>query len=216
MNKRFVILGASKGLGLAVYEKLFQKNLEAHFLLSSRKIEKIPKQDRTILITQDFSKLPVEENFLEQLKKFQPTHLIYCAGGGPFGFFEEQSLKSHHWAMTVNFQYPFDLTHQILSIGSLKQFVFVGSAIAGNFPDSKASSYAAAKHALRGWVTSVQKENHLPIQFKLFEPGYFESDLLPLNSEPRKSGQAEKLDKVAEDLIKFIENDPGNRSSIRS
>lgn len=215
MSLRYAILGASRGLGNSVFQKLYQQHLKADFFLSSRKILQIEKQDRCFLIPQDFSKLPVDSIFLKELQNFQPTYLIYCAGGGPYGFFEEQNLKSHHWAMTVNFQYPFDLVHQISNLKSLKQCVFVGSAIAGNSPDPRASSYAAAKHALRGWVTSVQNEKHLPFQLKLFEPGYFESDMLPMNSEPRLSGQADKLDKVAENLISFIETDLLNWSSIK-
>ena len=162
----------------------------------------------TIKITQDFSKNNVDEIFFKQIIDFNPTEIIYCAGGGPYGIFENKKWSDHQWAMDVNFLYPAKLIHQILNVKSefknLKSITCVGSDIAENKPDSFASSYAAGKHALRGLITTLQVENSTPIHIKLFSPGYMQTDLLPANSQPRLTNQAMDPALVAEKLIEFI------------
>ena len=85
MKKRFILLGASRGLGWSTYEQL-RTNSDYSFVLSSRKIKmQVDKVDAsTQLIEQDFSKLPLNQDFLLQLQNFAPTDLIYFAGGGPY------------------------------------------------------------------------------------------------------------------------------------
>ena len=209
-KKRYLILGASKGLGYQTYKTLWRQRPQAEFLLVSRKIAETVIEDRTEVLQQDFSKLPVAENFLNTLHSFQPTHFIYCAGGGPYGFFQDQKLSAHEWALNVNFIYPMALLHALAQkpngFAQLQAAVFVGSSIAESQPDSKASSYCAAKHALKGWVTTLQKGNSLPFQVKLFSPGYMDTELLPPHSEPRKSGNVASVVNIAEELVSFIDS----------
>lgn len=209
-KKRYLILGASKGLGYQTYKTLWRQQPQTEFLLVSRKIAQIQIENRTEVLQQDFSKLPITAEFLSALKAFQPTHFIYCAGGGPYGFFQDQKLSAHEWALNVNFIYPMSLLHAIaqnlIEFPRLQMGVFVGSSIAQSQPDIKASSYCAAKHALKGWVETLQKENALPFQIKLFSPGYMDTDLLPPHSEPRKSGSVASVVNIAEELINFIDS----------
>ena len=72
--------------------------------------------------------------------------------------------------------------------------------------DPLAGSYAAAKHALRGLVDSVNSEQESEIKLLLFSPGYMQTDLLPSNSRPRQDGLAESPRVVAARLIDYIEN----------
>ena len=203
-------MGASKGLGYQTYKSLWRTDTQADFLLSSRKIMQTQIEDRTQVLQQDFSKVPLADDFLQALADFQPTYLIYCAGGGPYGLFQDQKLSAHEWALNVNFIYPMELLHKIVQ--SLKTFqqlqacVFVGSAIAQDKPDVKASSYCAAKHALKGLISTVQKENSLPFQVKLFSPTYMDTDLLPPHSEPRRTGSVASVFNVAEELVNFVDS----------
>ncbi len=206
-------MGASRGLGWATYQQLNQRSDDQAFLLSSRKIgsrqELISKN--TELVQQDFSVTPISSDFLMTLQRFNPTCLVYFAGGGPYGNFGEKKWSDHQWAFKTSFLYPAEPLHVILSGPTnwkqLKKIVFIGSAIAENKADPKAASYAAAKHALKGLIDSVHLERvgtEGP-QLKLFSPGYMQTDLLPVNSQPRQNQIALDPDDVAKKLIAIIE-----------
>lgn len=206
--QRLAILGASRGLGWATYQKMSVRFSETQFFLVSRKIQNCHVGNNTETLVQDFSKKPISPEFLQALIQFKPTQIIYCAGGGPYGVFESKKWADHEWALNVNFLYPAQLIHEILNHVSefkdLKSFTSIGSDIAEARPDEKASSYCAAKHALKGLMTTLQIEKSTHVQFKLFSPGYMATDLLPANSTPRETNKAESPEKVAEKLIDFI------------
>lgn len=210
------MLGASRGLGWCTYQLLQAQKPEAEFLISSRKVlskaGEVPQN--TKLIQQDFSKPGINGEFESQLKAFGATHLIYFAGGGPYGFFQDKKWSDHQWSLQTTFLYPAELLHSILadpgSWPGLKKIVLIGSAVAEDKADPRASSYSAAKHALRGLVSSVQEEiktqgKGLP-QVLLFSPPYMQTDLLPAHSHPRLSDRAENPEVVARRLIEYIEN----------
>jgi short-subunit dehydrogenase len=217
MNNRYVILGASRGLGWAFYQNKFAAEPNSEFLLVSRKINESHRSDHqhVQICKNDFSVTPVSSNFLKVLKEFSPTYIVYCAGGGPYGHFENKKWSDHTWAINVNFMFPAELLHLISndpeSYRNLKSITFIGSKIAESNPDARAASYAAAKHALKGLVTTVQLESTLPFKVKLFSPGYILTDLLPLNSAPRIENKALTVDIVASQLVQFIDsnNDVG-------
>lgn len=215
-SDRFILLGASRGLGWATYQNLFQRFKNQEFLLVSRRIKQkgLSISDKTHLIEQDFSKGYCDEKFVQQLQDFQATHLIYFAGGGPYGPFSQKKWSDHQWAFETTFLYPARLVHLILSDparwSSLRQVIIIGSAIAENRPDINAASYSAAKHALKGLVDTLvlEKEaslNGLSAEVRLFSPGYMQTDLLPINSQPRQNGVAENPLDVAKKLIAMIE-----------
>ncbi len=209
--QRIAILGASRGLGWSTYQKMSVLLPQTQFLLVSRKIKNCDVGSNAQIFAQDFSKTSLSPDFLQTLIEFQPSQIIYCAGGGPHGVFESKKWSDHEWALSVNFLYPAQLIHEVLKHSSefknLKSFTSIGSDIAEAHPDIKASSYCAAKHALKGLVTTLQIENTTPIQLKLFSPGYMATDLLPVNSAPREQNKAESPEKVAEILIDFITSD---------
>lgn len=207
---RIAMLGASRGLGWALYQELLKNFPKGDFFLSSRKIleNKSLVSEKTVCRAQDFSKLPMDINFIDELQKFNPTHIVYVAGGGPYGLFNEKSWQSHQWALNTTFLYPAQLLHSILSnTGSwtnLKQILFVGSSIAESKPDPKAASYASAKHGLKGLVESVQIERGQTLpKVSLFSPGYMQTEMIPINKEVY--GLAEKPEVVARQLITCFE-----------
>jgi short-subunit dehydrogenase len=220
MNK-YIILGASRGLGKALFSQLIYKQPESQFLLVSRRIE----SDETIngelvkKLNQDFSRVPVDQNFYQQIISFQPNHIVYCAGGGPYGLFQSKKWADHEWSLNVNFNYPAQFIHKILfdhsQFSSLKSITCVGSAIAESSPDSMAASYAAGKHALKGLITSLKLENDQSqssdskghsIKLQLFSPGYIKTDLLPQNSAPRLNNLAQDVSIVAGELADMIDS----------
>lgn len=210
-SRRFLLLGASRGLGWATYLALNTKYPDSQFFLSSRKIENNNVTENTKKVAQDFSLGSVGSDFFKQIQEFQPTEMIYFAGGGPYGIFQNKKWSDHQWAMNVNFLYPAELIHQILcsknNFLNLKSVTVIGSDIAEYKPDSNAASYAAAKHALRGLMTTLQTENSTAIKFKLFSPGYMLTALLPVNSAPRNENRATNPVVAAENLVEFIISD---------
>lgn len=210
-QRRFALLGASRGLGWATYQALSKKYPTAEFMLVSRKIShrKNEINSCTQVFDYDFSK-ELSSDFVDKLADFNPTHIVYFAAGGPYGNFHEKKWSDHQWALQVTFLFPAQLLHHFMriSVPSLKQFVLVGSAIAENQPDPGAASYCAAKHALKGLITTLQKENKSPFNCKfkieLFSPGYIETDMLPPQSWPRQQGLAESAENVAQQLINLV------------
>ncbi len=207
---RIVILGASRGLGWALYLELVKLIPQGNFLLGSRKIfeRKASVSITTQLIAEDFSKVPVATNFIAALKDFQPTRILYVAGGGPFGSFQSKKWSDHQWALTTTFLFPAELLHTLLSqsenFPQLRQVMFVGSQIAESRPDKNAASYAAAKHALKGLISTVQLESQ-STQVLLFSPGYMQTDMIPSDSWPIQQGLAQSPSEVAGQLINFME-----------
>lgn len=230
MQKRFVLLGASRGLGWATFQLLQDKPYASAFLLSSRKIikqanDRSPSETQLLkgktqqeikLVEQDFSKVPLDPQFIKSLEEFNPTDLIYFAGGGPYGNYSDKKWSDHQWALNTTFMYPAELVHQILQEkknkwSQLKNLILIGSSVAESKPDPKAASYAAAKHALKGLVETIQLEMAGDkallgdLRLQLFSPGYMQTDLLPAHSEPRQKQWAENPLDVAKKLITMIE-----------
>lgn len=195
---KFILLGASRGLGHATYQVLAKKYPTAEFLLVSRKITEGNYQSFKF----DFSR-ELSSDFLTKISDFKPTTIVYFAAGGPYGNFQDKKWADHQWAFNVSFLFPAQLLHSLMQSApkTLKKFVVVGSAIAENKPDPGAASYCAAKHALKGLVTTLQAENKTVFKVDLFSPGYIETDLLPVFSWPRQQGLAQTAENVALQLI---------------
>lgn len=212
---RIAILGASRGLGAALVKEIHTEAPDSVLLLASRKKEELQKLSRSDdwLVAADFSKAQDQVEILAALGKFLPTHIFYVAGGGPFGRFQDKAFADHSWAMEVSFLFAAKVLHHVLQKPifqtDLRQFVAIGSAIAGQKADPMASSYAAAKHALRGLVTSVQGENPW-LDVRLFEPGYMDTAMLPVNAWPRQqAGLVQAPAEVARKLWHY------SQSSVR-
>ena len=114
------------------------------------------------------------------------------------------------WCLQSTFLYPAELLHYIMSHkalwSNLNKVVLVGSSVAEDKADPMASSYSAAKHALKGLVDSINAEQKPSPQLLLFSPPYMQTDLLPANSHPRLNDRAENPEVVAQRLIEYIEN----------
>lgn len=147
---------------------------------------------------------------IQSFHQFKPQKIFYCAGGGPFGPFEQHEWHSHEWAYRLNLLFPSRLLHAVLNlIGSDKlnsslQLIFIGSSIAEAHPDPGASSYSSSKHGLYGLLRSVREElkNSSQLDLRLFSPGYMDTSLLPKNSRPRHDGsKIAPVEKIADDLL---------------
>ncbi|MFN8790127.1 MAG: SDR family NAD(P)-dependent oxidoreductase [Bdellovibrionales bacterium] len=195
-SERILVLGGSRGLGAELVAQLRKLGHQAETL--SRKSS----------WSADFSKRETWPEILQQVREWEPQRLIYSAGGGPYGPFSKFQWKNHEWALRVTFEFPAYLLHSLQQnpLSSLGQVVVVGSSVAEAKPDPGAASYCAAKHALRGLIGSLQQEQPL-FDLRLWSPGYMQTELLPLQSEPRRAGLARDPREVASLMIQSI-SDP--------
>lgn len=212
IRKKWALLGASRGLGWSTYQELLKREPQSEFLLCSRRIERRLSDldsSRTAIEPCDFSK-QLEPDFFISLKKASPTHIVYFAGGGPYDLYQKKKWADHLWCWQTSFLTPAQLIHEVLqsvdSWPTLQSLTVIGSAVAGQSPDPKAASYAAAKHALHGLIGSINAEQEVQPKVLLFSPGYMQTELLPAHSEPRLTNRAESPDIVAQQLIEYIEN----------
>ena len=203
-GERILVLGGSRGLGAAFIRLFTDEKIEA--LSLSRKSE----------LKADFAKTESWPQILEKIRELKPTRIFYCAAGGPYGNYGKFHWKDHSWALKVTFEFPAFLLHSLIQnpLPELKQIALIGSSIAETSADPGAASYAAAKHALKGLTTSLQKES-LAFDLRLLSPGYMSTDLLPLDSAPRLAGKARDPLKIAQLMIQSI-SDPGLRLTNQS
>jgi len=205
MFQRILILGASRGLGRALalaIPALFREELPQEIHLVSR------KQDTLLATADELRNLidlsPVTVSFERaDLTKAETFHdlksriahvdcIVYAAGGGCYGNFSEKEWKDHQWTLQLNLETPMALCHHWLQTKGEgpRFFIVVGSRIAGMNPDPGAAGYAAAKHGLVGWISSLQKElENRHEKVWLFSPGYMDTEMLPPGAAIRREGR---------------------------
>lgn len=202
--KTWVLLGASRGLGYGFLKKACATTLEVH------NFSRRPPRDGSNVKTHavDFSDPAGWDQLATQIRELKPERVIYFAGGGPFGDYQNKNWKDHQWAWRVTFECPAFLLHSFLkNPGSIKQFAVIGSSVAESHPDPRASSYSSAKHALKGLVSSVQAEGSSALDVRLFSPGYMDTEMLPAHAWPRQQpGLVKSPAEVAEMLWAWIHN----------
>lgn len=212
-NESIAVLGASRGLGRAFSELLMDNSSGCKFLFVARKKDKLVELIRPSLevevMAADFTNLSQQESVLQKINDFSPDRCVYFAAGGPYGLFQDKDWKDHEWALKVSFLFPARLLHFLLQKKLCKQLVFIGSSVAEDQVDPKAASYSAAKHGLKGLVTTVQQEllnstNVGKLDLRLFSPGYMDTELLPCNARARQCGAIVTAHEIAEKLSEWI------------
>ena len=203
---KYILLGASRGLGWATYQEIKMQEPDSEVLLVSRKIDSKKNELKSLTATHSFdlTNWSKDDSLFKKMIEFQPSYIIYFAGGGPHGDFVTKKWTDHEWALKINFLTPAQMIHQLgqnqNDFKNLKSVIVIGSSIAESNADPQAASYCAAKHALKGLITTLQIENKTAFKLHLFSPGYMETDLLPAHSWPRLENKAEKPEKVASEL----------------
>jgi short-subunit dehydrogenase len=203
------LIGASRGLGQSFAWQVARHRPEDQILIVSRRAD-TTQLPRCELYACDLNTEQGQVQLIEQLQTWQPQRLFYFAGGGPYGSYQSKAWKDHQWAWQVSFMAAARVLH---TIDRAEQMVFIGSAIAENQPDPHAASYAAAKHALKGLVTTLQVENPKR-DLRLYSPGYMDTGLLPPRAVARQQVLL-KPEVVAADLYEWcnsVEDRNGQRS----
>ncbi len=209
---RIAVLGSSRGLGRAIVEAHSHRE-GVQILGFARKPG--PEFSSVKWVQADFSKEEGQINCLNALSDFSPQRIIYAAGGGPFGPFSSRSWRDHLWSYNVTLLFPARLCHWALAQRSEarpSQVCLIGSSVAEARPDQNAASYASSKHGLIG-LWSTLKEESDAIDWRLYSPGYMDTDLLPKGAVVRQQPVWDPR-QVATDLLTWL--DSGQRHDHRS
>ncbi len=204
MFKRALVFGASRGLGRAVVE---HANLHFEGLSVVEVSRKSPSHPL------DLTKVNDQNKAAEMIEGQDFDLVIYCAGGGPHGEFSSKEWKDHAWALHLNLYGPMFLIHRWLNArkGSKGEgrFVVVGSRIAEQNPDPFASSYAAGKAGLYGFVSSLQLElKESKNKVWLFSPGYMNTEMLPSTAKVRHDGsKLMSAETAAQAMLRWLKKD---------
>lgn len=197
-NSNWLLLGASRGLGLAFFQEILRnESYSSGMILSRRPLqEKLPDLWRHQ--PADLSKIQSLEECLNQDCMNLFNRIIYFAAGGPYGSFESKNWKDHVWAWHVSFMSFAYTLHRFIQLSQSdlvkRQVIVIGSSVAQDKPDPYAASYCAAKHALVGLVSSVQleisKNERLSqiLDIRIFPAPYMDTQMLPPQAEPRLNG----------------------------
>jgi NAD(P)-dependent dehydrogenase (short-subunit alcohol dehydrogenase family) len=209
MLGNWALLGTSRGLGAEFYRLLHTQEPQAEILRFSRTPGGGTCPSDKLWVAADFAASAGQTRVLERLADFAPAHVVYFAGGGPYGPFAKPEWQDHRWAMEVTFLFAARLTHFLLRLPTPPQsLTLIGSAIAEDNGEPHAASYAAAKAALRALFESLAREN-LPTALRLFSPGYIDTRLLPPRAAPRRwASQLWSPAEVARELYRFIRQEP--------
>ncbi len=211
--ENWFFLGSSRGFGRVSVLLWDQKVQGKTFYLVSRKEDRLSelakkiKNNKVKTVGADFSSHEDQEKLIEVLSTVPSLGVLYFAGGGPHGKFETKKWSSHRWAYEVNFIFPSKLLYFLLHGRENHLFTYIGSSVAESSPDPMASSYAAAKHAMKGLLSSIGGENiERNCLLRLFSPSYMDTKMLPASAWPRqKEGLVQPPSEVGERLYNWLE-----------
>ncbi len=221
-NERVIVLGSNKGLGFACVSALLENDGVIQVLGLSRKDSGIHNKNpkyafKAFDFTAAYDSPSIFLEVLKLIEDFEPTQIIYSAGGGPFGEFGQKNWKDHEWAIKLNFLFPAKLVWALMSSKKLINecnFLYVGSAIAeSESGDALGPSYAAGKWAMKGLYLSIMasqsdSDKYSKLKMKWISPGYMDTDLLPKGSIPRLNGRVEDPKVVAKEILIALEHQP--------
>jgi len=234
MFDRVLIVGASRGLGRAVALYLGTHLEKIHAVhLMGRKMDALEATRAAMfqgdslgariglagtpvhVQSSDLSTPNGQDALCDLIEREGFDLVIFTAGGGPHGEYVEKDWKDHKWALEVNLISPLRAVHVWLRArhrSRLGRFVVVGSRIAEDGPDPLASTYAASKHGLVGFVSSIRdedRENENKVW--LFSPGYMDTEMLPPTAKVRHDGVSKimSVETAAQTLLRWVKNKEG-------
>ena len=187
IGKTVWITGASSGIGASLARILAAQG--ARLILSARSVDKLEavrqdclNPDDHVCLSLDLADPSSIEAAWSRLQKTPCTVdiLINNAGMTQRSRVLETQMEVYRHLLEVNFMAAVDLTRKVLP-GMLErgtgQIVAV-SSLMGKFASPQRSGYAAAKHALQGFMDSLSAEVHAAgIRVLVASPGFVNTDV---------------------------------------
>jgi len=186
-GKTIWITGASSGIGAALARALATRG--ARLILSARttvKLEAVRQScsapDEHLCLTMDLadqSSIDAAWNQLQEMPR-EVEILINNAGMTQRDRVMDTRMEVYRLLQEVNFLAAVDLTKKVLPdmlARGAGQIVAV-SSVMGKFASPQRSGYAAAKHALQGFMDSLRAEVHAAgIRVLVASPGFVNTDV---------------------------------------
>lgn len=159
INKTILITGANSGLGWALLNQLV--NYVYKIIVIDKQLDKVEAlslkfNDKIEHHQVDLSSIVQVKCFLDLMKHSEVDILIHNAGITHINTFENTDLVHFEKVMTVNFTAPVYLTKHFISRG-LEGVICINS-IAGFAPLYGRTAYVSSKHALNGFIKTLETE----------------------------------------------------------
>lgn len=198
-----VILGASKGIGLEIAQKLASAGVgELHLISRSQQnLEKAQKQikaknSNVKLHLQELDLLDADscEEWVHQLEDREvfPRVWIFAAGGDVTGTIHRTPFESMTWQeseaqLILNLHMPMRMTHlilrEMLRPGTPGHLIYLSSQ-SGFYARSGLAPYAASKWGLNGFAKSLFEElRETDTKVSVIAPGMVDTSLIPNSPE---------------------------------
>ncbi len=226
VKKKFIVVGASKGIGLGVAQKASSSGYEIVFFAKNKPLTDLPHDYFYLDIDEENSLKELELN----LKNFSNTecHYLICTGGGLSSKNDDSSINTLKKVWWHNCGFPLHLLLNLRSSVSRNSLVsFIFSSVAVNFKGS--IQYSSSKSGLEAGFHSMLRESENPnlyltairvamvdVHHKYFHklskdnPKLFEEILK--SNVPTKNFM--KIDSIAETIIGFGKIGPAANGCI--
>ena len=217
--RRFIISGASSGIGKAITETLLAEGHDVVGLARDwRKFT--PDSQAFTPVSLDFSDLDQLPEQLVQLQtslardEIPVSGLICCAGQGIFKSLEEFSYRQIRSLMDLNFTSQAFLIRAFLPTlkKNTSSDIILMSSIAGLRGDRKGTIYSASKFALRGFAQALRDEcGRAGVKVTVVNPGMVDTPFFDaLNFKPgEEANQHIKPADIAQQIAAVLSLRPG-------
>ncbi|AEV38163.1 oxidoreductase, short chain dehydrogenase/reductase family protein [Pseudovibrio sp. FO-BEG1] len=160
--KTAIITGGAGGLGQALAARLQRENWHTVLLdLPGPGLEALGSHEKQSIYACDLTDGGAVEQVAEQVLAERPSIdlVVYNAGITHIGLFADMDLSAHRKVLDVNY---FGAVHTarafLKAVRASKGCHLAISSVAGFSPLVKRTAYAASKHALEGFFSSLRSE----------------------------------------------------------
>lgn len=200
-DKVFLVTGASGGIGRAIAEALLEAG--SNVVIMARRENKLkeirkalPKADqkRVVIAPGDVSRpADCKRAIKAALKEYSHLDgLIHNAGISQRSLAIETDMKVYKQLMEVDYYSAIYFYHAAIMALRESKGHFVGiSSMQGLFSTQYRSGYAAAKHALQGFLNGIRLEEHpFGVHVMTVSPGFVQTDISinALSADGKKHG----------------------------
>lgn len=176
-NKKAVVTGGTRGIGLAIAKKLKKNGVE---VLITGTSPHCPVEEDFRYYSVDFSSYDMLENFATFLQTYQPDVLVNNAGINKINDFYDIKIEDFLLIQQINTISPFKLCQAVLPAMKNNQWgrIVNITSILSKISKKGRASYSASKFGLDGMVAGLAAEvaEH-GILVNGVAPGFIETDL---------------------------------------
>ena len=193
LRKTAIITGGAGGLGLALAAQLQTQGWFTVLIdLPGPSLEGLPSNDMQMPLACDLTDQAQLIAVCDKVRQERPSidMVIYSAGVTQIGLFENMDLATQRRVFDINYFAAVAMAREVLADIRRARGAHVAiSSVAGFSPLFKRSAYAASKHALQGFFTSLRAEEHAHgVRVSIAAPSFVATN--PGNPERQDGGIA--------------------------